>query len=107
MKERFFIILAVITLCAGVAWGQDSTVVAKPDSTVVAKPDSVPLWKQKLYYGYNFDIYFHHDSKTDKKENGFSFSIVPELGWRLKERVYIGMRFGGSYENTLLDLPLL
>ena len=33
---------------------------------VPAKP--VPLWKQKLYYGYNFDIYFHHDTKKDSRE---------------------------------------
>ena len=29
----------------------------------VAEAEEVPLWKQKLYYGYNFDIYFHHDSR--------------------------------------------
>lgn len=70
------------------------------DSTAVAKPDSVPVWKQKLYYGYKFDIYFHHDSKTDKKENGWSIAVTPEIGWRLKERVYLGMRFGGSYQDN-------
>ena len=68
-------------------------------SSVNAKPAEVPLWKQKLYYGYNFDIYFHHDSKKDSRENGWSIALTPEIGWKLKERVYLGMRFGGSYAN--------
>ena len=68
-------------------------------SAVTVKPAEVPLWKQKLYYGYNFDIYFHHDSKKDSRENGWSIALTPEIGWKLKERVYLGMRFGGSYAN--------
>lgn len=67
-------------------------------STVPDKP--VPVWKQKLYYGYNFDIYFHNDSKEAKKENGWSIAVTPELGWKLKERVYLGLRFGGAYSDT-------
>lgn len=67
-----------------------------PDS-VVAKP--VPVWKKKLYYGYNFDIYYHHDSRSNRKENGWSIALTPEIGWRLKERVYLGLRFGGSYQD--------
>ena len=63
------------------------------------KLPEVPLWKQKLYYGYNFDIYFHHDSKKESRENGFSIALTPELGWRLTEKVHLGMRFGGSYAN--------
>ena len=74
------------------------------DSVNAAKSEKeVPLWKQKLYYGYNFDIYFHHDSKTNTKENGWSFTLEPEIGWKLKERVYLGMRFGGSYQNQLVS----
>ena len=63
----------------------------------------VPLWKQKLYYGYNFDIYLHHDSRSDRKENGWSFALEPEIGWKLKERVYLGVRFGGSYANLVTE----
>lgn len=59
----------------------------------------IPLWKQKLYYGYNFDIYFHHDSKSDKKENGWSIALTPEIGWKLKERVYLGCRIGGAFAD--------
>ena len=71
-----------------------------PDSLVPAVPvDPRPLWKQKLYIGYNFDIYFHHDSKSHQKENGWSIAVTPEIGWRLKERVYLGMRFGGSFQD--------
>ena len=73
------------------------------DSVTAGKSvKEVPLWKQKLYYGYNFDIYFHHDSKPNTKENGWSFTLEPEIGWKLKERVYLGMRFGGSYQNELV-----
>ena len=72
------------------------------DSVAETQPVKVeiPVWKQKLYYGYNFDIYFHHDSKTDKKENGWSIALTPEIGWKLKERVYLGLRIGGSFQDT-------
>ena len=62
-------------------------------------PEQKPLWKQKLYYGYNFDIYFHHDTKKDSRENGWSIALTPEIGWKLTEKIYLGMRFGGSYAN--------
>lgn len=72
-------------------------------TTVVAPVEEVPLWKQKLYYGYKFDIYLHHNSRSDKKENGWSISVTPEIGWRLKERVYLGMRFGGTYKSAYIS----
>ena len=70
------------------------------DSVVAAPAEEIPLWKQKLYYGYNFDIYYHHDSRTSRKENGWSIMVEPEIGWRLKERVHLGLRLGGSYQDT-------
>lgn len=81
------------------AWGQDSTAVVQPDS-VPAAVQEIPLWKQKLYYGYNFDIYFHHDSKANTKENGWSIAVEPEIGWKLKERIYLGTRVAGSFQDT-------
>ena len=69
--------------------------------TTLSVVDDRPEWKKKLYYGYNFDIYWHHDSKADTKENGWSIAIEPEIGWKLKERIYLGIRVGGSYQNTL------
>ena len=57
----------------------------------------IPVWKQKFYYAYNFDIYWHHDTKTNTKENGWSITLEPEIGWKLKERVYLGLRLGGSF----------
>ena len=69
------------------------------DSVLAAPAEEIPLWKQKLYYGYNFDIYFHSDSKKDSRENGWSFALTPEIGWKLTEKIYLGMRFGGSYAN--------
>ena len=72
-------------------------------------PEQKPLWKQKLYYGYNFDIYFHHDSRSDRKENGWSIALQPEVGWKLSDRIYLGLRIGGSYANTTIqsDVKLL
>ena len=83
--------------------GETKTVEAQNSDSANTPPPvtvpPVPLWKQKFYYGYNFDIYFHHDSRADSRENGWSFALTPELGWRLTEKVHLGMRFGGSYAN--------
>ena len=78
---------------------QDSANVTASDEQSAASAE-VPVWRKKLYYGYNFDIYFHHDSRTDRKENGWSFTIEPEIGWKLKERIYLGLRVGGSFQDT-------
>jgi hypothetical protein len=86
--------------------GETQDVLSTPDSVradsaaaqAALKP--VPVWKQKLYYGYNFDIYWHHDSKQNTKENGWSIALQPEIGWKLKERLYLGLRVGGSYQDT-------
>lgn len=70
------------------------------DSVTTEAPKPVPVWKQKLYYGYNFDIYYHNDTRNSVKENGWSIALEPEVGWKLKERIYLGMRVGGSYQET-------
>ena len=87
---------------AGVATiaAETRTVDDKQDSVNVPAAEETPLWKQKLYYGYNFDIYFHHDSRSSRKENGWSFALTPEIGWKLTDRIHLGLRFGGSYQNT-------
>ena len=77
---------------------KDSTAADSAAPQVALTP--VPEWKKKLYYGYNFDIYFHHDTRSNRKENGWSISLEPEIGWRLKERVYIGLRLGGTYQDS-------
>ena len=78
------------------------------DVAAVVKPvEEEPLWKQKLYYGYNFDIYYHHDSKPGTKENGWSIALTPEIGWKLKERLYLGLRLGGSYSDTYTTNSIL
>ena len=115
MKRLFGLMAAVmlVTLTAkaqqtdpiAIGLGGVATVVGETktmeDSVAeVEVPKEVPLWKQKLYYGYNFDIYFHHDSKTNKKENGWSIAVTPEIGWRLKERIHLGVRFGGSFQDS-------
>ena len=67
----------------------------------------LPVWKQKLYYGYNVDLYYHNDTRSGTETNGWSVSLEPEIGWRLKERVYLGLRFGGSYQDTYLSYTTL
>lgn len=117
--KRFFGLLAAVTLSVTAAMAQKNdsdplatglggvaTVAGETetpiDSLTVALPvKPVPEWKKKLYYGYNFDIYFHHDSRSDRKENGWSIALEPEIGWRLKERIYLGVRIGGSYANSV------
>lgn len=117
--KRFFGLLAavVLSMTAAMAQKNDSDPLATGlggvatvagetetpiDSLAVALPvKPVPEWKKKLYYGYNFDIYFHHDSRSDRKENGWSIALEPEIGWRLKERIYLGVRIGGSYANSV------
>lgn len=120
--KKIYGLIVVLALCAGPAFAQEDhmadglasaatiagEVNAIEDSLVVrdsiAAQDSMtvkkPLWKQKLYYGYNFDIYFHNDSRNGKTENGWSIAVTPEIGWRLKERIHLGLRVGGSYQDS-------
>ena len=80
-----------------IASPQDSVMTDSAAVQVALKP--VPEWKKKLYYGYNFDIYYHHDTRSNYKNNGWSIAVEPEIGWRLKERIYLGLRIGGSYQD--------
>ena len=92
-------VLILTTLCCAFVMAQEVDSIA--DTTAV----QLPVWKQKLYCGYNFDIYFHHDSKANTKENGWSITVEPEIGWKLKERLYLGLRVGGSYQDTYTTYP--
>jgi hypothetical protein len=114
--HKFYLMMAAVIMSTAV-WAQNESdplaaglgAVATVAGETQTPTDSVsqeaqveekPLWKQKLYYGYNFDIYWHHDSKQNTKENGWSIALQPEIGWKLKERVYLGLRVGGSYQDT-------
>lgn len=114
IMNKMYLIIAAVMLSTTAAIAQNShiadglasvtAVVGETrtiEDSVAAEPPvkEIPLWKQKLYYGYNFDIYFHHDSRPNRTENGWSIALTPEIGWKLKERVYLGLRFGGSYAN--------
>lgn len=118
--KKFIVLIAAVVMSATVmaqevkpdpfttGLGGVATVVGEtrtPADSVSAEAPTKeePVWKQKLYYGYNFDIYWHHDSKDNRKENGWSFRLEPEIGWKLKERFHLGMRFGGSYQNELVS----
>jgi len=127
--NRFYVLIAAVVLSGTIVMAQQketdplatglggvATVVGETHTatdSVSAKPSTpakpakpVPEWKKKLYYGYNFDIYFHHDSRSDRKENGWSIALSPEIGWKLKERVYLGVRLSGSYANTVTSYSL-
>lgn len=80
----------------------ETMAVDEPKDSVTLATEAIPMWKQKLYYGYNFDIYYHNNTRTNRKENGWSVSFTPEIGWRLKERVYLGLRLGGSYQDSYI-----
>ncbi len=114
--HKFYLMIAAVVMTTAV-WAQNESdplaaglgAVATVAGETQTPTDSVsekaqveekPLWKQKLYYGYNFDIYWHHDSKQNTKENGWSIALQPEIGWKLKERVYLGLRVGGSYQDA-------
>lgn len=112
--NKFFGWIVLLLFCVTSAFAQDDhiadglasvaevageTTTATDSVAPAATPVEIPLWKQKLYYGYNFDIYFHHDTKKDSRENGWSIALTPEIGWKLTEKIYLGMRFGGSYAN--------
>lgn len=72
------------------------------------KPDADTLsLKQRLFYGYNFDIYYHHDTRNSQKNNGWSLSVEPEFGYKINPRTQIGVRLGGRYSNTRIDYPVL
>lgn len=80
--------------------GETKTADSPQEATVAAPAEVRPAWKDKLYYGYNFDIYWHHNSRVGNKENGWSFTLEPEIGWRMSEKFNMGLRLGGTYQNT-------
>ena len=92
-------IFTLITLAALLSTPMLAQTVAT-DSVAQAQAVEIPVWRQKLYYGYNFDIYYHNNTRTGTKENGWSISLLPELGWRFNDRFAMGLRFGGSYEDS-------
>ena len=83
--------------------GETGAIATPNDSTTVTlTAPEIPVWKQKLYYGYNFDIYYHQNTRTNRKENGWSITLEPEIGWKLKEKIYLGLRLGGSYQDAYI-----
>ena len=88
-----------LTSVAAIA-GETKTIETPQESVTLAPVEVIPVWKQKLYYGYNFDIYYHNDSRSTRKENGFSIAVTPEIGWKFNDKWHLGLRFGGSYQRT-------
>ena len=122
MKRTFIIIVMVVLITATLraqndhigdglmsvaAIAGESKTADSPQDSVSPMPQlSIPVWKQKLYWGYYFDIYYHGDTRSIRKENGWSFALTPEIGWRINEKINLGVRIGGSYANTVTDYSL-
>lgn len=123
MKKVFlFVVLAWV---GGMVWAQEtetkesqlkfllepeSTSSVEPEAKFSLKPDSAYQklsLKQRLYYGYNFDIYYHHDTRNSQKNNGWSLSVTPELGYRLSQKAQVGLRLGGSYSSMRTSYPVV
>lgn len=106
MKKIVWLIALVVLGTASMKAQNESPVqneTPSQDTATVSVPaPEVPMWKKKLYYGYNFDIYFHDDSRSQRKENGWSIALEPEIGWKLKEKIYLGLRIGGSYQDSYI-----
>lgn len=67
--------------------------------------DSISL-KDRFFYGYNFDIYFHHDTRNSQKNNGWSLTVEPEFGYKINPKAQVGLRIGGSYSSSRTDYPI-
>lgn len=70
------------------------------------KPDSATLalsLKERFFYGYNFDIYYHNDTRHSQKSNGWSVTVTPEFGYKLNQRAQVGLRLGGEYSSVRTD----
>ena len=102
IKRTYWVVALVVLGTASItAQNADPTPTAEaPQDSVTVPVADLPLWKQKLYYGYDFDIYYHNDSRSNRKENGWSFTIEPEIGWRLRDDLYMGLRIGGNYQDS-------
>lgn len=113
MKRKYWLLAVVISCAISMRAQSDDHIadglasvakIAAETQEVDPQQDSAavqtPEWKKKLYFGYIFDIYYHDDSRVGRKENGWSFTFEPELGWRMQDNLYLGMRLGGSYQDT-------
>ena len=55
-----------LTSVATIAGETKNTAEPQDTATAAATPQAeIPLWKQKLYYGYNFDIYSHPGDRME------------------------------------------
>lgn len=92
MNKACLLIMSLVMMMPAMA--QES--VPKPNITTDSISTKLAL-RKKFYYGYNFDIYYHQDSQDRLNTNGWSFTVTPEFGYKVNERVSVGLRFGGSY----------
>lgn len=102
------LLIAVLACISSMAiFAQEVKTTAEPAKQKFSlKPDSAFLslsLKERFFYGYNFDIYYHNDTRNSQKSNGWSVSVTPEFGYKLNQRAQVGLRLGGSYSSTHTD----
>lgn len=92
--KKLTVLFALFALVTPIMAEETPATATQTKDTVAAEETSL---KKKFYYGYNFDIYFHNDTRDRMLANGWSFSLTPEFGYRLSEKAQVGLRIGGSY----------
>ncbi|MCQ2343134.1 MAG: hypothetical protein MJZ75_06590 [Paludibacteraceae bacterium] len=92
--RRHFAILLLLLLALPLM--ANDSIAAKLDNVEDSVFSTLKI-KQRFFYGYNFDIYYHHDTQDFQRTNGWSMSIMPEFGYRISPKAQVGLRFGGSY----------
>lgn len=105
MKKLLFLI-ALASISGMTISAQNETTTLKNS---LFKPDSAfqaLSTKQRMFYGYNFDIYYHHDTRNSQKSNGWSICVEPEFGYKITQRMQVGVRLGGSYSSTRTEYPI-
>ena len=93
MKELIVLFILFVSVLPAKAEDMPATESQTTDTLATPKKSL----KSKFYYGYNFDIYFHNDTKDRQHSNGWSFTLTPEFGYKIKDRTQVGLRLGGSY----------
>lgn len=101
---------AEVAKAIGISEVVDSTKAIEPTKPTKQKfslkPDSAFLalsLKERFFYGYNFDIYYHHDTRNSQKSNGWSINVTPEFGYKISQKLQVGLRLGGGYSSIRTD----
>lgn len=101
--KKLFLFFVLACASSTVVCAQEAVLVAPQDTTLGKEFVSL---KDHFFYGYNFDIYYHHDTRNSQKSNGWSLSVEPEFGYKINPKTQVGLRLGGSYSSTRTEYPV-